>query len=139
MPVNTRKSSAFLILDKAGFYERAAKTAGGPTSQVSAAANSVVPGQLGDPGGDLSARARSVEWEWAATLLRMHQLPSLTPGLPPPRRPPYSRPRLRLYPDAMSVAGVGQAPTVRARIPVHAVLDRFRAAVGEVPPGAARA
>src|SRR5512133_48211 len=139
MPVNTRKSSGFLILDKAGLYERPAKTAGGPTSQVSAAANSVVPGQPGDPGGDLAGWARWVEWEWPATLLRMLQFPSLTPGLPPPRRRPYSRPRLRLCPDATSVAGVGQARTVRARIPAHAVSDRFRAAVGEVPPGAAAA
>src|SRR4029453_9107503 len=121
MPVNTRKSSGFLILDKAGLYERAAKTAGGPTGQVSAAANSVVPGQLGDPGDDLSARAGWVEGEWAPTVVRMHRLPSVTPGLPPPRRPPYSRPRLRLYPDAMSVAGVGQARTVRVRTPVDAV------------------
>lgn len=96
MPVNTRKSSGFLILDKAGLYERRAKTAGGPTSQGSAAANSVVPGQPRDLAGDLAAWARWVEWdwarwvewEWAATLLRMHRFPSLPPGLPPRRRLP---------------------------------------------------
>jgi hypothetical protein len=134
MPVNTRKSSDFLILDKAERYEEAATTADGPTSRLSAA---VVPGQPRDPEGEQAASARSAEWEWAANRLRMHQFPSLMPGLRPPRHQPYAKPRLRRCPGAMSVAGAGLAPTVPVMIPARAVSDRFQAAAGEARPVAA--